>query len=303
MSYLDLKNIYLNYKDFSALKDINLSLNKGEYTLFLGPNGSGKSSLFSIMTSSRKPSTGEIRVEKQLMSSKNIQNYRSNIGVCFQSPSLDPLLTVEENLICHARMFNLNKGTMQKKISELIDYFQLEAKVDQAVSKLSGGMQRKVELIKALLPNVECLFLDEPSTGLDPSARRDLWSFLKKIKQKGIGICMTSHIIEDIDEVDQCYFLKDGQVFLNGNPKDLIAKMGQQLLDIKSKNCEQTYTALKDIYDNKQTYIHDQSIFILNQSSQALQQLDRLNLPDVQSISLRTTNLMDVYHYMLRDMG
>lgn len=301
MNYLQLNDIGLKYKDFSALKDIHLSLNAGAYTLFLGPNGSGKSSLFSIMTSSKKASYGEIQYQEQVLSSKNIQNYRSNIGVCFQSPSLDPLLTVEENLICHARLFDLNKFAMQKKISELIDYFQLEAKVDQQVSTLSGGMQRKVELIKALLPNVEYLFLDEPSTGLDPSARRDLWSFLKKVKQKGVGICMTSHIIEDIDEVDQCYFLKNGQIFLNGNPQQLIKKMGQQLLEIKTRSLEQVHQALKSIYNADEIYLHDQSIYILNQSNKTLQKLDELNLPAIESISLRSTHLMDVYHYMLKD--
>ncbi|MCI5072769.1 ABC transporter ATP-binding protein [bacterium] len=301
MSYIELSNISLNYKDFFALQDIHLSLKAGEYTLFLGPNGSGKSSLFSIMTSSRPASMGQIKYQEALLSSKNLHDYRSNIGVCFQSPSLDPLLTVEENLVCHGRLFNLNKRTMQKKISELVDYFQLEAKVDQPVSTLSGGMQRKVELIKALLPNVEYLFLDEPSTGLDPSARRDLWSFLKKIKQKGIGICMTSHIIEDIDAVDQCYFLKDGKIFLNGKPIDLIKKMGSQLLDIKTYKLNETLQVLKETFVNDQVYAHDQSIYILNQSHQALQKINQMNLADIQSISLRATQLMDVYHHTLRD--
>jgi len=220
------------YGERHALDGLNLEVQRGEIFCILGPNGGGKSTLFRILSTLIQPDEGsaEILGYDVVTSAAEV---RARIGVVFQSPSLDPKLTVHENLLCSGALYGLRGKELEDRIQTTIATVQLSERLKDLVEDLSGGLQRRAEIAKCLLTSPEVLILDEPSTGLDPAARLDLWAALEKLRhEKMVTILCTTHIMDEAARADRVGIISAGQLVALGTPTELTSALHGDIVSL-----------------------------------------------------------------------
>jgi ABC-2 type transport system ATP-binding protein len=217
-----------------ALVDLDLEVNRGEIFGLLGPNGGGKTTLFRILTTLMQPSEGEARVLGHDCARER-GAIRRRIGVVFQSPSLDGKLTVAENLRHQGRLYGMGGAALRTRAAEMLERVRLGDRAGERAEKLSGGLKRRAELAKGMLHAPELLLLDEPSTGLDPGARRDLWTYLREIRERdGVTSFLTTHLMEEAARCDRLAILDRGKLVALGTPAELTASIGGDVISIEA---------------------------------------------------------------------
>jgi ABC-2 type transport system ATP-binding protein len=215
-----------------ALDDLTLSVGRGEIFGFLGPNGSGKTTLFRILCTLIAAPAGTVRM-LGLDLAADRDRLREQIGVVFQSPSLDKQLTAEENLRHHGHLYGLSGAELTRRMDELLARLKLADRRHDRVGSFSGGMRRRVELAKGLLNRPRILLLDEPSTGLDPGARIDLWNYLRDIQAGGdTTILMTTHLMDEADRCNRLAILDRGRLAACDSPAALKDRIGGDVITL-----------------------------------------------------------------------
>mgnify|MGYP006277665209 CR=1 FL=1 len=215
-----------------ALEGISLEVHRGELFCLLGPNGGGKSTLFRILATLLLPDGGEARVAGHDVMTEAAA-VRERLGVVFQSPSLDGKLTVLENLRCGGALYGLRGAELGRRITEAARALDLSDRMDDLVETLSGGLQRRTEIAKCLLIRPEILLLDEPSTGLDPGARIDLWSALETLRDRhGVTALCTTHLMEEAARADRVGIVSEGKIVALGTPAELTGEIGGDVLSL-----------------------------------------------------------------------
>jgi ABC-2 type transport system ATP-binding protein len=228
----DLQHLYGTRK---ALDGVSFDVKRGEIFGLLGPNGGGKTTLFRILSTSFLPAAGDAAIFGASVRTQP-NDVRRRIGVVFQSPSLDKKLTVRENLMHHGHLYGLRGGELQQRMTEMMERLTIADRAQSIVETLSGGLQRRVELAKGLLHRPELLILDEPSVGLDPGARIDLWRYLERLREKdGVTILLTTHLIDEADRCDRVLILNEGKVVAIGTPDSLKEEIGGDIVVITAK--------------------------------------------------------------------
>jgi ABC-2 type transport system ATP-binding protein len=223
-----------SYGKRAALVELSLQVRRGEIFGFLGPNGSGKTTLFRILSTLIPAVAGKVRM-LGLDLAKDRDALRAQIGVVFQSPSLDKQLTAEENLYQQGHLYGLHGAPLKKRIGELLDRVSLADRRHERVETFSGGMRRRVELAKGLLNQPQILLLDEPSTGLDPAARIDLWRYLREIQQSdGVTVLLTTHLMDEGDRCSRLAILDRGRLVACDTPAALKEKIGGDVITLAS---------------------------------------------------------------------
>jgi ABC-2 type transport system ATP-binding protein len=215
-----------------ALDGISFSVAQGECFGLLGPNGGGKTTLFRILTTLLAPTAGTARICDCDVRTDRARA-RQQIGVVFQSPSLDVYLTARENLRHAAHLYGLSGRNLEDRLVGFLGRLGLAGREDDLVRKLSGGQRRRVEIAKGLLHEPALLILDEPSTGLDPVARRELWQVLLELRRThGVTILLTTHFMEEADRCDRLAILDRGRMVACGSPEELKARIGGDCITI-----------------------------------------------------------------------
>ncbi|HBJ38440.1 MAG TPA: ABC transporter ATP-binding protein [Planctomycetaceae bacterium] len=238
-------DVHHRYGDREALRGVNLSIRPGEIFALLGPNGSGKTTLFRLLCTLVPIQRGRIEVAGLNVAS-NTLDVRGRIGIVFQSPSLDKKLTVDENIACQAALYGLSGAALTARRDEVLRQMKLTDRRGDFCEKLSGGLKRRVELAKGMLHQPTVMLLDEPSTGLDPSARLDLWQSLRAMADQGITVVLTTHLLEEADKADRVAIMFEGQVIADGTPQSLRAEMGDGLITIESADLDAVEKILHD---------------------------------------------------------
>ncbi len=216
------ENLTHRYGERVALDSVSFTVQRGEFFGLLGPNGGGKTTLFRILTTLMKPTQGRVQCPD-----------RSRFGVVFQSPSLDKKLTVAENLRHHGHLYGLRGATLRQRMDELLARFDLADRRNDLVEKLSGGLRRRVEVAKGLLHRPELLLLDEPSTGLDPLARRELGDYLVQLRDKdGVTVVLTTHIMDEAERCDRLALLDRGRLVALDKPAALKERVGGDVVSV-----------------------------------------------------------------------
>lgn len=228
-----------------AVDEIDLEVKKGEIYGFLGPNGAGKSTTIKILTTTLFPSSGSVEVAG-LDVTKHPREVRQAIGVVFQQLSLDEKLTIFDNLRSQAIMYGLtpfrfNKTNLDKSFWERSEYLlklmDLWDRRDAGVDTLSGGLKRRVDIVKALLHLPQILFLDEPTTGLDPQSRKLVWEHIKKLQQEsGFTVFLTTQYLEEAEICDRISIIDNGKIHVTDTPRKLKDKLNRQVLRIRGEN-------------------------------------------------------------------
>ena len=215
-----------NYGDRLALDNLSFAVLPAEIFGLLGPNGSGKTTLFRILSTLMVPTGGSARIQVFDVA-REPNRARQQTGIVFQARSLDLKLTVLENLKHQGHLYGLRGDTLKRRSDEVLSRVGLTDRAKDFVETLSGGMQRRVELAKGLIHSPAVLLLDEPSTGLDPGARRDMWQYLRTLRdQEGVSILVTTHLMEEAENCDRLAILNEGKLVALGSPAQLKSAIG-----------------------------------------------------------------------------
>ena len=231
---ISVRNVSHRYGEHQALDDMSFEVKTSEIFGLLGPNGGGKTTLFRVLSTLLPIQSGEISVLSHNLRT-DASTIRRLIGVTFQSPSLDDRLTVQENLVHQAHLYGLSGAVMRERISTLVGRLGLSDRTASRVSSLSGGLKRRAEIAKGLLHQPQVLLLDEPSTGLDPGARHDLWQYLGRLRdEQGVTVLVTTHLMEEAERCDRLGILDRGRLVALGTPDELRGSVGGDCITIES---------------------------------------------------------------------
>lgn len=247
MKVIQVSNLVKKYKkaDRNAVDGISFEVEEGQFFAFLGPNGAGKTTTISILTTTLAKTAGEVKIATFDID-KQANKVRQNVGIIFQNPSLDQNLTAEENVRFHAILYglypfkpvySLMPESYKKRINELSSVLDIKNEIFKPIKTFSGGMKRKLEIVRSLMHKPKVLFLDEPTIGLDPISRKNLWLYLKQIrKNEKITIFLTTHYLEEAEEADQICIINNGQIISRGTPAKIKADLVEEYILVDSKN-------------------------------------------------------------------
>ena len=231
---VETENLAHRYGERLALSGVRFSVAPGETFALLGPNGSGKTTLFRILCTLIPPQEGRATIDGLDLATQP-SDVRSRIGVVFQSPSLDKQLTAAENLRHHGHLFGLRGDALRSRTDELLSRVNLADRAGERVAKFSGGMRRRVEIAKALLTRPRVLLMDEPSTGLDPAARQDVWNLLREARQReGVTVLLTTHLMDEADDCDRVAVMNEGKLVTCDTPAALKDRVGGDVMTMGS---------------------------------------------------------------------
>ena len=227
-------------KHFEALKavdGISLSVHEGEVFALLGPNGAGKTTTISMLTGLLAPTSGHATVAG-FDAQKEPLKVRQQIGVVFQQPSVDDLLSGRENLDMHALLYNVPAKGRKERIDDMISLVGLTSRQHAKIREYSGGMRKRLEIARGILHHPKVLFLDEPTTGLDPQTRQHIWEYIKKMsKREGTTVVFTTHYLEEAEQfAERVAIIDHGKIIAIGKPHDLVEELGGDTVILKAKD-------------------------------------------------------------------
>ena len=296
---LEVRELHYSYASGTeALRGLSFSATAGRITALLGPNGSGKTTSFKILTTQLTPSQGEAFVFGRSLSEHRAE-VRRMIGVTFQAPSLDPWLTVEENLRLQAKLYGLGGAALEARLNEVLEIFELTDRRRARVRELSGGLARRAELAKTLLPKPRLLFLDEPTTGLDPKARFAFWREIRRLRDAGLSIVVTTHLMEEADISDEILVLNKGRLVAQGAPEKLKGSFGAEVVLVEGENLDQPgelETIRARLGAQAQATLDDGRLRVeTREPSVAFEVLRQFYGARIQSLQMGRATLADVY--------
>lgn len=252
---ISVKNLVKTYQkaDKNAVDDVSFYVDEGSLFSLLGPNGAGKTTTISILTTTLSKTSGEVMIDGFDIN-KDASAVRQQIGVIFQNPSLDLNLTAEENVRFHTNLyqvfpyrpsFSLMPKAYQKKVKELAEVLGIEKDMFKPVKTFSGGMKRKLELVRSLTHNPKVLFLDEPTTGLDPVSRKSLWEYLQVMRKKeGVTMFLTTHYLEEAEGSDYICIIDHGKIVAKGTTQEIKDRLLESYLSIDAEKRDELMNEL-----------------------------------------------------------
>jgi ABC-2 type transport system ATP-binding protein len=283
------------YGDRKALAGVNFEVGAGEIFGVLGPNGGGKTTLFKILSTSLRPASGRATVLGYDLAGDRTP-VRERIGVVFQHPSLDGKLSVRENVYHHGRLFGLGGKELRGRIDSALSRLGIADRAGDRVETLSGGLQRRAELAKGLLSRPELLILDEPSTGLDPGARRDLWRYLRELREaENTTILVTTHLMDEAEHCDRLVILDSGTVICGGTPDELKARIGGSVVTVRSATPEELAPKIAEQVGETPDLVGDELRLEREDGPTVVKQLVEVLGDEIESISLTKPSLEDVF--------
>ena len=292
MSILSVSDISKSYdKKKLAVENLSFELNEGDFFGFLGPNGAGKSTTISLLSSLITPDKGEIYFQGE-----NIINirkkYLSDVGFIFQDPPLDRNATVKSNLVFAGTLYNLNRKDIENNYLRLLKNFELLHLLEKKVLKLSGGEKRIIDICRALIHQPKILFMDEPTTGLDPVNRARIWDFIDNLRKKNkVTIFLTTHYMDEASKCSKICFIKNGNIIKVDSPNKFLEDSFELVVEF-SEFDDNLYNQIKKLLNNG-LKVGNNSIFGLNDES-LLSQIRKIS----SEYAVRKTNLNDVFLWL-----
>lgn len=294
------RNLHKSYKDLKVLDGISFSVKKGDILALLGPNGAGKTTTINILSTLLQPDKGEANINGYDIKD-NAAEVRSSIGLTGQYAAVDEYLTGEENLELIGRLYRLSKATAKSRAKELLKQFDLVEASSRPVKTYSGGMRRRLDLSMSLIAFPPIIFLDEPTTGLDPRSRLTMWSMIEKLAKEGTTILLTTQYMEEADHLaDNIVVIDNGKVIAEGTSDELKSKVGSDRLELtidKKSNLEKA----EKVIDGKVLKVDEEDRIIsiatkkgAGELRKILEKLEDAKI-DVVDVSLHRPTLDDVF--------
>lgn len=271
---IEVKNLVKYYGQLCAVDNISFTVERGSLFSFLGVNGAGKSTTINILCQVLKKTSGEVYIDNLLLE-KHSHEIKKKIGIVFQTSVLDEELTVLENLLTRASLYNLKKTEIDETINYLVKALDLTDILKRQFKTLSGGQKRKVDLARALIHKPEILFLDEPTTGLDPQTRVSFWQMIKSLmKENNLTVFLTTHYMEEVNDSNKVVIIDEGKIIVSGTPNELKSKYAKDLLKIYTKKTKKLENCLTEL-NMKYHYVVDYYEVYVNNSSEAIEIINK----------------------------
>lgn len=302
MDVIDVKNLVKRYKkaDRNAVDGISFSVKEGEFFAFLGPNGAGKTTTISILTTTLAKTSGDVKIAGFDID-KQANKIRQNVGIIFQNPSLDQNLTAEENMRFHAVLYGLYgfkplyalmPDSYKKRVGELAEMVGIGTDMHKPIKTFSGGMKRKLEIIRSLMHKPKVLFLDEPTIGLDPLSRKNLWAYLMGIrKSEKITIFLTTHYLEEAEKADQICIVNHGKIITKGTPAKIKSELVEEFILVDAKDRNKLINELDKL---KFKYDTGKPIKVYLREKTAQEVIKSIGTP-LSALQIHTPSLSDAY--------
>ena len=292
---IKVRDIVHRYGNRAALNNVSFDVRPAELFGLLGPNGSGKTTLFRILSTLMVPSSGTATIAG-LDAVREPGALRRRIGVVFQAQSVDPKLTARENLWHQGHLYGLRGGRLKKRIDEILGRVGLLDRAQDRVETFSGGMQRRIELAKGLLHHPEVLLLDEPTTGLDPGARRDLWQYLGILRdQEHVSVIVTTHLMEEAERCDRLAILSEGRLVALGTPESLTREIGGDVILLEARDPQSLAGRIRTQF-NIDAVVLDQHVRIeIENGHRFVPDVVEAFPGEIQSLSVSKPTLEDVF--------
>jgi ABC-2 type transport system ATP-binding protein len=307
---IDVKGLVKTFGDIRAVDDISFGVRRGEIFGFLGPNGAGKSTAIKILTTLIRKDSGDVIID-DLDLQTQADEVRRIIGYASQEVGVDNDLTARENLYIQCRYYHITKERSKQKVEELLKTVNLVEAGDRKLSAFSGGMRKRLDLATALVSDPQILFLDEPTTGLDPKNRKELWDYIRGLNHQGTTIFLTTQYMEEADQLaDRLCIIDQGRIVEEGVPEDLKAKMGGDTITIgfredgptilaKAKEALARVPGIKDIRECQLDDICENGLVLtIEDGSSIMPQVIRAldaRMIEVQRLTLSSPTLDDVF--------
>ncbi|HEX8182774.1 MAG TPA: ATP-binding cassette domain-containing protein [Candidatus Saccharimonadales bacterium] len=297
---IQVKNLTKSYGTNNVLRGVSFEVEPGTMLALLGPNGAGKTTTVRILSTLLEQDGGTVTIEGHDLT-READKIRQVIGLTGQSASVDELLTGRENLIMMGRLYRLTKNSAVARASELLEDFDLVDAADRQVKTYSGGMRRRLDLAVSLIAVPPIIFLDEPTTGLDPRSRIAMWEIIKKLMSTGTTILLTTQYLEEADQLaDKIIVIDGGKVIAEGTANDLKSKVGKDRLELVFPNAKALNAATAELGKDLVDVNHKQntlSLPISNTSQDIKDVLDKLSLKSIpfESLSVHKPTLDDVF--------
>ena len=288
-------NLFFSYSDRPALKDFTLEARVGEVLGILGPNGSGKSTLFGILSTLMVPARGTVEIAGIDVIARP-HDARRQIGVVFQSAGLDGKLSIVENLRYQGYFYGMKGGFLESRIEDLLKTFALWERREDRVEVLSGGLQRRAELAKGLLHQPRVLLLDEPSTGLDPAARRDFWRYLREAQKNApMTVLLTTHLLDEADGCDRVAIVDQGRLVASGKPGELRNNIGGDVLIVRSSDVVRLQRHLRRKFGIQAVMVNSELHMETHESARMIPRIAQAYPSLIEEITMRKPTLEDVF--------
>jgi ABC-2 type transport system ATP-binding protein len=301
MNIIEIKNLTRKFNKKIAINNISINIKQGEIFGLLGPNGAGKTTLISMLSTILIPTNGKVRINN-LELNKDPKKIRKIIGLVFQESILDEDLSAYDNLDIHARLYKIPKEKRIRKINELLKLVSLEDVADKKISTFSGGMKRKIELIRGLINEPKILFLDEPTLGLDPLTRNKIWQYIRELnKKEKLTIILTTHYMEEADYLcNRVGIINKGIFKIVDTPNKLKKSLKGDIIEIKTdKTPEEILKLIKELKFIKNTEVIEKSIrlYVSNSEDKIEKIIDFLKKHKIKikSILMKNPTLEDVF--------
>ncbi len=266
---LRVENLSKSFGHLKAVDNLSFSVESGKLFAFLGQNGAGKSTTINMLSGSLSADNGQIVYG----GNKSFKEFKDKIGVVFQNNIFDEVLTVEENLKLFGRLYSKNKDSIKERYEELAKLFKYKSFEKKKFKNLSGGQKRRVEIARALFNTPEILFLDEPTTGLDPKTRIDVWKVINNVrKETGMTVFLTTHYMEETNDADEVVIIHNGKKIAEGTPAELKEKLSSDRIKIVPKNQKRFEKLCKDLSYEK---VADQFEFLLKDAQEEIELLEK----------------------------
>jgi len=284
---------------FEAVKGIDIRVRRGEAFGFLGPNGAGKSSTMRMIGCVSPPTGGTLRILGMDPVRDGVR-IRSRLGVCPQQDTLDPELSVRENLTTYARFFGVPRRTARERAAELLDFVQLAERAGSKVEPLSGGMKRRLTIARALVNDPEIVLLDEPTTGLDPQARHLVWERLFQLKRRGVTLVLTTHYMDEAEQLcDRLVVMDGGLIVAEGAPRELIQRYStREVVELRFETEQLSDLAGKlDGVGERTEVLPDRILLYAHDGDAAVEAVHTTGLRPA-SVLVRRSSLEDVFLHL-----
>ncbi|XMB65868.1 ABC transporter ATP-binding protein [Mycoplasmatota bacterium zrk1] len=289
---ISVKDLQKSYDDIKAVKGISFDVIEGEFFAFLGPNGAGKSTTINIICTLLEYDNGEVIVDDNALG-KDDNLIRKKVGVVFQENMLDRRLSVRQNLDIRGSFYGLDQVSLESRINTISNMLDLGKFIDQKYGTLSGGQRRKADIARALINTPSILILDEPTTGLDPKTRSEVWQIIEKLRNdEHITIFLTTHYMEEANTANKVVIINDGEIVATGTPEQLRIKYSSDVLKIVPSSDQ--ILSLLDELDIKYQKAVDSIIIRIKDSLEGLRILNNVD-KHVEAFEVIRGNMDDVF--------
>jgi ABC-2 type transport system ATP-binding protein len=298
MSIIQVKDLVKNYNGVEAVRGVSFDVHEGETFGFLGPNGAGKTTTINILCTLLSPTSGEAFVNG-FDCTENPHKVRSSIGLVFQEVTLDNELTAYENLKFHCYLYNMERRTAEIRIDEILGVVGLGERRNDYVKDFSGGMKRRLEVARGLLHRPKVLFLDEPTLGLDPQTRRQVWDFIGRLKQtEGNTVFMTTHYMDEAEVCNRIAIIDKGRIIACASPEELKSSLKGDTIYIRTADDEGAKTEILERFGIEAKTLTSGLALLVEGGEKFIPRIFEELKTSIVSINLKRPSLDDVFLHL-----